>query len=85
MRNEPKRENTRRKSSLHRFFQTLRTPYRAYQAEAPEDLARAVADVGRQQNFPLDFIEQVPRVGLQPHLRQRSPRSRACCCCSYRA
>lgn len=47
--------------SLHRFFQTLPTPYRAYQAEAPEDLSRAVADVGRQQNLPLDFLEQVPR------------------------
>jgi mxaC protein len=47
--------------SLHRFFQSLRTPYRAYQAEVPEDLARAVADVGKQQNFPLDYLEEVPR------------------------
>jgi mxaC protein len=47
--------------ALHKFFQTLRTPYRAYQAEVPEDLAKAVADVGQQQNFPLDFLEQVPR------------------------
>jgi mxaC protein len=47
--------------ALHDFFQTLRTPYRVYQAEVPDDLAKAVADVGRQQNFPLDFLEQVPR------------------------
>ena len=47
--------------ALHKFFQTLRTPYRAYQAEVPEDLARAVADVGQQQNLPLDYLEQVPR------------------------
>jgi mxaC protein len=47
--------------ALHRFFQTLPTPYRAYQAEQPEDLSRAVADVGRQQNLPLDFLEQIPR------------------------
>ena len=47
--------------ALHRFFQSLRTPYRAYQAEEPGDLERAVADVGRQQNFPLDYLEQVPR------------------------
>ncbi len=46
---------------LHRFFQTLHTPYRAYQAEEKGDLERAVADVGKQQNFPLDFTEQVPR------------------------
>jgi mxaC protein len=47
--------------ALHKFFQTLATPYRAYQAEVPEDLAKAVADVGREQNFPLDYLEQVPR------------------------
>jgi len=47
--------------ALHNFFRTLRTPYRVYQAEVPEDLAKAVADVGHQQNFPLDFLEQVPR------------------------
>jgi mxaC protein len=47
--------------ALHRFFQTLQTPYRAYQAEDPEALSRAVADVGRQQNLPLDFLEQIPR------------------------
>jgi mxaC protein len=46
---------------LHRFFQTLHTPYRLYEAEAKDDLARAVADVGRQQNFPLDYVEQFPR------------------------
>lgn len=47
--------------ALHRFFKTLHTPYRAYEAEAPEDLAKAVADVGRQQNLPLEFSERVPR------------------------
>jgi mxaC protein len=58
---DPKRENTP-EVSLHRFFKTLRTPYHAYETEVPEDLARAVADVGRQQNYPLDFVEQVPRL-----------------------
>lgn len=47
--------------ALHRFFQTLKTPYRAYQAEDPESLSKAVADVERQQNLPLDFMEQIPR------------------------
>jgi mxaC protein len=47
--------------ALHRFFQTLQTPYRVYQAEDPESLSRAVADVERQQNLPLDFLEQIPR------------------------
>ena len=53
--------------ALHRFFQTLSTPYRAYQAETPEDIAKAVADVGKQQNFPLDFAEQVPRRDYSRH------------------
>jgi mxaC protein len=47
--------------ALHRFFTTLRTPYKVYEAEDPEGLAKAVAEVGRQQNFPLDFVEQFPR------------------------
>jgi len=50
---------------LHRFFSTLSTPYRVYESEAKEDLARAVADVGRQQNFPLDYVEQFPRADAE--------------------
>ncbi len=53
--------------ALHRFFQSLPTPYRAYQAEEPEDLSRAVADVGRQQNLPLDYLEQIPRRDYSRH------------------
>jgi mxaC protein len=53
--------------ALHRFFRTLRTPYRAWQAQTPEDIAMAVADVGREQNFPLDFLEQVPRQDYGRH------------------
>jgi mxaC protein len=47
--------------AMHRFFKTLQTPYQVYEAEDPESLAKAVADVGRQQNLPLDYLEQVPR------------------------
>jgi mxaC protein len=54
-------------ATLHRFFQTLHTPYRAYQAEEPEDLAKAVADVGREQNAPLDFTELTPRTRYAPY------------------
>ena len=32
--------------SLHRFFQSIGMPYRAYEAEDPEALQRAIADVG---------------------------------------
>ena len=54
--------------ALHRFFETLPTPYRAYQAESPEDLAAAVEDVGRQQNHPLDFEELIPRQDYSRHI-----------------
>lgn len=47
--------------ALHRFFLTLNTPYQVYEAEVKEDIARAVADIGRQQNFPLDYVERLPR------------------------
>ena len=47
--------------AMHRFFQSMGTPYHAYQASEPKDLAQAVADVGRQQNLPLDYLERVPR------------------------
>lgn len=54
--------------ALHRFFASLRSPYRAYQAEVPEQLAQAIAEVGRQQNLPFDYAEQVPRRDHTPHL-----------------
>ena len=52
--------------ALHRFFQTLPGGYRAYEADDPDSLARAVADIGQRQNFPLDFMETVPRRELAP-------------------
>jgi len=62
--------------ALHRFFASLPTPYRAYQAEVPDDLAKAVADVGRQQNLPLDVEEIVPRADYAPHCAALAA---ACC------
>jgi len=47
--------------ALHHFFQSMGTPYHAYQVSEPKDLVQAVADVGRQQNRPLDYLERVPR------------------------
>jgi mxaC protein len=62
--------------ALHQFFLSLPTPYRAYQAEVPEDLARAIADVGRQQNLPFDFTERIPR---QDWTRPFIAAAAACC------
>ena len=55
------RNDTPPEIALHRFFQSLRTPYQAYQAMSPKDVEEAVTDIGRQQNFPIDFLEQIPR------------------------
>jgi mxaC protein len=49
---------------LNRFFARTGTPYRAYQAENPQALKRAVADIGRLQNLPLRYRERVPRRSL---------------------
>jgi mxaC protein len=65
--NHPQQDDAMPEIVLHRFFQTLQTPYRAYQAQTPEDLAQAIAEVGRQQNFPLDFVEQIPRQDWSRH------------------
>ena len=46
---------------LHRFFQSLPTPYRLYQADDSGAMAAALADIDRQQNLPLTTFERVPR------------------------
>jgi mxaC protein len=65
--NHPQADDSMSEIVLHRFFQTLPTPYRAYQAQTPEDLAQAITEVGKQQNFPLDFLEQIPRQAYGRH------------------
>lgn len=47
--------------ALHHFFQGMGTSYHAYQVSEPKDLVQAVADVGKQQNLPLDYLERIPR------------------------
>ena len=52
--------------ALHRFFQTLLTPYHLYQAENPQALREAIADVGRAQTLPIRYAERLPRLSLAP-------------------
>lgn len=49
---------------LHEFFSAMGTPYRAYTAENPSDLERAISDVGRLQNLPIRYQETIPRRSL---------------------
>lgn len=49
---------------LHRFFESMGTPYRAYEADNPEALQEAIADVGRLENLPIVYQDVVPRRSL---------------------
>lgn len=51
--------------ALHRFFEELDTPYRAYDAEDSEALERAIDDVNRLQSLPIVYEELMPQVNLQ--------------------
>lgn len=51
-------------AALHRFFQTLGTPYRAYEAESPDALEKAIEDVDRLENLPITYTDTVPRRDL---------------------
>ena len=49
---------------LHRYFQTIGVPYHAYEADNPEALQKAVADVDRLENLPISYDDTVPRRDL---------------------
>jgi len=52
-------------AALHAFFRTLRSPYHLYQAEDEAGVQKAMAEVARQQNAPLTYVEDVPREDLR--------------------
>ena len=52
--------------SLHHFFQGVGIPYRAYEAEDPEALQHAIADVAQLENLPIHYQEMLPRFDLAP-------------------
>jgi mxaC protein len=49
---------------LHRFFDSLETPYRAYEAGDSQALQRAIADVNRLEKLPITYQDLVPRRDL---------------------
>ena len=51
---------------LHRYFGSLGTPYRAYEAENPRALQAAIDDVNRLENLPITMFDTVPRRDLSP-------------------
>jgi mxaC protein len=52
---------------LHRFFESLDTPYRAYEASDTQALQRAIADVNRLEKLPISYADLVPRRDLAPY------------------
>jgi len=51
---------------LDRFLRSLETPYRAYEADNPEALQAAIADVNRLENLPITYLDLVPQRDLAP-------------------
>lgn len=49
---------------LHRFLQSLDVPYRAYEADNPEALQKAIDDVNRLENLPITYDDTMPRRDL---------------------
>ncbi|HSW06974.1 vWA domain-containing protein [Aquabacterium sp.] len=52
---------------LHRYFESLGAPYRAYEAENPAALQKAIEDLNRLENLPIVYRDLVPRRDLSPH------------------
>lgn len=49
---------------LDLFFKSLRTPYRAFEAEGAEAVAEAIAQIERLERDPIPYTEQRPRRDL---------------------
>ena len=53
--------------ALHRYFESLATPYRAYEADNSQALQDAINDVNRLENLPITYLDVVPRRELAPY------------------
>lgn len=49
---------------LHLFFNSLNIPYRAYEAENPQAMQRAINDISQLENKLLHYFEQIPKQDL---------------------
>lgn len=49
---------------LNKFFQSLRIPYKAFEAENPEAVAAAIAEISKLERMPIAYAETVPRRDL---------------------
>jgi len=45
---------------LHEYFQTFKTPFKAYEAEDPKSLQLAMNDINNREKKPIKYVEKVP-------------------------
>jgi mxaC protein len=53
-------------AELHRYFSSLKIPYRLFQAGNAKAMRDAMAEINRQQNARTTFVEHLPRQDLSP-------------------
>jgi len=49
---------------LHKFFQSIGAVYRAFEAENPQAMAQAIAEIDRLENLPIRFTEVIAKEDL---------------------
>ncbi len=49
---------------LHLFFNSLNIPYKAYQAENPDAVQKAINDINKLEKMPLHYVEKIPKQEL---------------------
>jgi len=54
-------------AELHRYFLSLKTPYRLFQAGNAQAMKDAMAEIDRQQNALTSFVERLPRQDFSPY------------------
>ncbi len=60
----PENTDTVPEYALHRFFESLGTAYRAYEASDAEALKKAIEAVNRLENLPITYLDTMPRRDL---------------------
>ena len=60
----PENADTVPEYALHRFFESIGTPYHAYEASDPQALKGAIEAVNQLENLPIAYFDTVPRRDL---------------------
>jgi mxaC protein len=49
---------------LHKFLESLGVPYKAFEAESPEAVATAIAEISKLERMPISYAERLPQRDL---------------------